>query len=300
MRKALPEMQEEIKKADLFIEVRDSRIPLTSHNPELIRILPQRMKKIVVFNKIDLANENKTMGIIKHVKELNKQQYADMVHVSTKKGINISRLLTLISQHAAGAKFKTVGSWVMIGGIPNVGKSTIINSVRRKDGDAQKKGEKTKKKKGGAKVGGIPCITKSITGFKIIADPATYMIDTPGIILPRIQDNSEDGLKLSVCHNIRDGILETGLVCDYLLFKLNKEMQFTYVERYALNMHRPTDNIHDLLNAIMNRFKMRDRQAACDALLRDFRDGKLGQITLDEWKNTPSEQKQSKTAVINL
>ena len=98
-----------------------------------------------------------------------------------------------------------------------MGKSTIINSLRRKDDSIKNS------KKSGARVGGVPCITKTITGFKIISDPATYIIDTPGIIVPKIEDSSEDGLKLSVCNNIRDGILESELVCDYLLYKLNKE-----------------------------------------------------------------------------
>jgi ribosome biogenesis GTPase A len=68
----------------------------------------------------------------------------------------------------------------MIGGIPNVGKSTIINSLRSKDADINNH------KKSGARVGGIPCITKSITGFKIISNPPIYMMDTPGIIIPKI------------------------------------------------------------------------------------------------------------------
>lgn len=78
----------------------------------------------------------------------------------------------------------------MVGGIPNVGKSTIINSLRQRDTEGNYH------KKSGARTGGIPCITKSMTGFKIISDPLTYMVDTPGIIMPKIAPNSEDGLKL--------------------------------------------------------------------------------------------------------
>jgi ribosome biogenesis GTPase A len=70
MRKALDELHEELKKADLFIEVRDARIPLTSHNQDLVELIKERtpkMKRIVVYNKMDLANENKTLAIIKHM-----------------------------------------------------------------------------------------------------------------------------------------------------------------------------------------------------------------------------------------
>ena len=141
----------------------------------------------------------------------------------------------------------------MVGGIPNVGKSTIINAVRRKDESL------SHSKKSGARVGGVPCITKSITGFKIIADPPTFMMDTPGIIIPKIRESSEDGLKLCVCANIRDGIVELEVVCDYLLYKLNREQVFNYVNRYSLPLRRPVDSVHELSNAIMERFKLPDR-----------------------------------------
>ena len=68
----------------------------------------------------------------------------------------------------------------MIGGIPNVGKSTIINALRKKDDTI------SHSKKSGARVGGVPCITKNITGFKIINEPPTFIMDTPGIIIPKI------------------------------------------------------------------------------------------------------------------
>lgn len=73
----------------------------------------------------------------------------------------------------------------MIGGVPNVGKSSLINSLRKRDS------ELSSHKKTGAKTGGIPCITRSMTGFKVLSDPLTYMIDTPGIIMPKIEPESE-------------------------------------------------------------------------------------------------------------
>ena len=140
-----------------------------------------------------------------------------------------------------------------MGGIPNVGKSTIINAVRKKDESLNHS------KKSGARVGGVPCITKSVTGFKIISDPPTFMMDTPGIIIPKIKDGSEDGLKLCVCNNIRDGIVESEVVCDYLLYKLNREAVFNYVNRYSLPLRRPVDSLHELSTAIMDRFKLQER-----------------------------------------
>lgn len=74
-----------------------------------------------------------------------------------------------------------------------------------------------------------------------------YLVDTPGIIVPKIKSESEDGLKLCAVHAIRDGIIDDELVCDYVLFKLNKEKVFNYVNRYQLPDLKPVDSIHDLL-----------------------------------------------------
>lgn len=99
----------------------------------------------------------------------------------------------------------------MIGGVPNVGKSTIINTLRKRDTTIEHN------KKSGARTGGEPCVTKSISGFKIISDPPTYIQDTPGIFIPHLKE-SEQGMKLCAVNCIRDGIVEGELVCDYVLF----------------------------------------------------------------------------------
>ena len=106
----------------------------------------------------------------------------------------------------------------MIGGMPNIGKSSIINVLRNRDSEISEKSSK----RSGARTGAKPCLTKSISGFKIVSDPPMYLVDTPGIIVPKIKEDSEDGLKLAACHSIRDGILDDHLVCDYVLYKLNR------------------------------------------------------------------------------
>jgi len=136
------------------------------------------------------------------------------MHISTKKNVNVNKLIGFVKEKA-NVKFSTVGSWMLIAGLPNVGKSTIINSLRKRAEDIEHS------KRSGAKVGALPCITKSISGFKIMTQPQIYVLDTPGIIMPKIEEESEQGLKLSAVQSIRDGILESELVCDYVLFKLN-------------------------------------------------------------------------------
>ena len=140
------------------------------------------------------------MQLFNQIKE---EEGVDFIHTSTKDSVNINKLLKMLSE-SCPTKFKTVGAWVMIGGIPNIGKSTLINSLRAKDPVIGV----NRSNRSGARTGGQPCLTKSISGFKIVSDPALYLVDTPGIFLPEIPDGSEAGLKLAAIHAIRDGILD--------------------------------------------------------------------------------------------
>ena len=134
------------------------------------------------------------------IKKLHEASELPFYHLSTKENINISKLMSFIDNNA-NPQFKTVGAWLMIGGVPNVGKSTIINSLRAKDKEVNQS------KKSGARTGGVPCVTKSVSGFKIKADPPVYVSDTPGIIIPKIH-KPVDAMKLCLCNCIRDGIVE--------------------------------------------------------------------------------------------
>lgn len=96
MRKAIRDLEEEIAKANLFIEVRDSRIPYTSHNPDLLKLIPPGIKRLVVFNKMDLANEKKSLDIIKKMMETSKEHW---MHVSTKQNVNVTKLQQFIAQN---------------------------------------------------------------------------------------------------------------------------------------------------------------------------------------------------------
>ena len=123
-------------------------------------------------------------------------------------------------------------------------------------------------------------MTKSVTGFKIKLDPPTYVHDTPGIIIPKIEDPLI-AIKLCLCNCIRDGIVEPEIVCDYALYVLNKQRQFAYVKRYELADSLPTDSIHDLLFAIQKRMGLQEKASAYEKFLHDFREGRLGKVFLD-------------------
>ena len=242
MHKAMRTMDKTLKNTDVFIEVRDARVPRSSENKELVQMLPRGMKRLVVYNKVDLVPEKQALEVIR---KLHAETKVPFFHLSTKQNVNINKLLSFIESKAS-PQFKTVGAWLMIAGVPNVGKSTIINSLRQKDAEIGHT------KKSGARTGGIPCVTKSVSGFKIKSDPPTYVHDTPGIIIPKIEDTLV-GMKLSLCNCIRDGIVEPENVCDYALYVLNKQRQFAYVKRYDLPGALPTDQIHDVLFSLQKR-----------------------------------------------
>ena len=87
-------------------------------------------------------------------------------------------------------------------------------------------------------------MTTSISGFKIVSDPPMYLVDTPGIIVPKIAEGTDIGLKLAACHSIRDGILDDELICDFVLYKLNSNQVFTYASRYELPYKKPSEDVN--------------------------------------------------------
>ena len=97
MRKAMRTLERELKKVDIFIEVRDARIPHTSENQELLALLPKGMKRLVVYNKIDLVPEKQAL---EEIKKVHAQNQLPFYHLSTKQNININKLLNFIDINA--------------------------------------------------------------------------------------------------------------------------------------------------------------------------------------------------------
>ncbi|XP_053927689.1 mitochondrial ribosome-associated GTPase 1 isoform X1 [Cuculus canorus] len=175
---------------------------------------------------------------------------------------------------------------IMVIGVPNVGKSSLINSLRRLH---LKKGKATA-------VGGEPGITKAVlTRIQVCEKPLMYLVDTPGVLPPRLGD-VETGMKLALCGAIRDHLVGEDIMADYLLYALNKRQQFGYVQRYGLA--EACDDIKVLLRHVAlaqgrtQKVKvltgtgnvnvtMLSYPAAAYEFLRDFRAGRLGRVTLD-------------------
>ncbi|NXJ68572.1 MTG1 GTPase, partial [Rostratula benghalensis] len=175
---------------------------------------------------------------------------------------------------------------ILVIGVPNVGKSSLINSLRRLH---LKKGKATV-------VGGEPGVTKAVlTRIQVCEKPLMYLVDTPGVLPPKLGD-VETGMKLAVCGAIRDHLVGEDIMADYLLYTLNKQQQFGYVQHYGLT--EPSDTIEPVLRSVAlargrtQKVKVLtgtgnvnvttlDYPAAAYEFLRDFRAGRLGRVTLD-------------------
>ncbi|KAG9469584.1 hypothetical protein GDO78_020139, partial [Eleutherodactylus coqui] len=175
---------------------------------------------------------------------------------------------------------------ILVTGIPNVGKSSLINALRR-----------THLKKGKAsKVGGVPGITRSVlTRIQVSENPLMYLLDTPGVLSPCIE-SVETGMKLALCGTILDHLVGEDIMADYLLYTLNQQRQHRYVEQYELE--GPCSNLETLLKKIALKLGKTQRvnaitgvgnvnitvpnySAAAYDFIRSFRKGDLGRVTLD-------------------
>ena len=269
MHKATNSLKEKLRDIDLFLEIRDARLPISSRNTEIDQILRDAQKpKMILFNKFDLCNQRVTSQIIENYTKVGLL----CMPISAKEGTNLSKIVKYLEERKS-IKYNSIGSWLMIGGMPNVGKSTIINSLRTR----HLKEHKTKKSI--AKVTPIPCTTKSLSGFKINDIPKIFLVDSPGIMVPRIIDN-EIGLKLSLIGCIKEKITGKEPIIEYLVWALNRYNVKKYMEYYE--MKKEAGSASDLMFHVRDKYKHFNYETTFDKILKDFRDGHLGKITLDD------------------
>ena len=266
MAKAKKEVQSQLSAVDIVLEIRDARIPTASMNPMLDEIIKNK-RHMIVLNKQDLADPQQTKEWVKALSGENKLAIA----LDSKKlgDMKIFRQALKDFTQDIQDKWRNKGILhksirVMVIGIPNVGKSTFINQF-------------TKQKK--AQVGNKPGVTKGQQWIKI--DKDFELLDTPGILWPKFEDQ-EVADKLALTGGIKDTHFYKD---DVALFALE-----FFLHHYpgAISNHYPIDaeDVHppypDLLMALTKRMGMlEDYDRASDKIIRDYRDGKLGRMTLD-------------------
>lgn len=271
MAKARRQIEEVLKKIDVVIEILDARIPASSHNPMLDEVVKQK-PRIILLNKRDLADPNETNRWIAHFKMKGHQVLA----LNGRESNLIKRIEPLAEiatqdyfdkQAAKGINKRAIRA--MIFGIPNVGKSTIINNIA---------GKKQ------AITGNTPGVTKKQQWIKAGRD--MELLDTPGILWPKF-DTQETGQKLSLTGAIKDAVVPLDEVAIYALKYLQHHDLESLNRFYNIDVDEHTDTI-EIFDAIgaSRGLKMRgnliDYEQVTNRVIYDVRNGKVGNYTFDK------------------
>ena len=276
MVRAISDIKDLISDIDIVIEVLDARAPFSSCNPLLQDII--KYKKIIrLLNKSDLADDTLTREWIEYFSN-SKQTVAITGDMSnTKQRSQIIKLCKSLAPHRNSFE-KPLR--VMISGIPNVGKSTLINQLI---------GKKS------AKTGDIPAVTKANQCLTIADDFLIY--DTPGLTWQKIH-YPQIGYHLAICNSIGRNALDEDLVALYLINYLKIQHPEFLQTRYKLSVEQISladdvilDTIGSKRGCIMAGGII-NRQRAAEIIIQDFRDGRMGKISLETpkmWEDWISE-----------
>ena len=267
MAKARREVTEKLSMIDVVIELLDARIPDSSRNP-LIDEITKGKRKVIVLNKADLADPQMTKLWINRLSSDDTPVIA--VDAQHNKGINqlqqvIQKMMApyFEEQKKKGVKPRSIR--LMIIGIPNVGKSTLINRFVGKNQ---------------AQTGNKPGVTKQQRWLKINRD--FELLDTPGILWPKFEDPLV-GKKLAISGAIKDSLLHMDDLAIYLIDYMREFYPEALQKRYNLTPQQmETLTSPDLLLQITKNMNLRDNyDEASLRMLIDFRQSRLGNITLD-------------------
>ena len=270
MKKARELVEENLKLVDVVIELLDARIPAASANPMLREIIGDK-PRVVALNKRDLADENMTRRWLEHFRA----KKIPAVALDSVSGKGMKELLTLIEREAKYRTERLVSKGVaarkarvMILGIPNVGKSSLINRLA---GAAK------------AKTADKPGVTRAKQWIRIGAD--VDLLDTPGILWPKFED-PRVGLKLAFTGAVNDEIYDLESVAHLLLATLRRDHQERLQERFKFKEALP-ETTEGLMDAIgrkrgcLLKGGRIDFEKVQHILLAEFRMGKFGKISLD-------------------
>ncbi|MBX9954838.1 ribosome biogenesis GTPase YlqF [Peribacillus simplex] len=269
MAKARREVTEKLKLIDIIFELVDARIPASSRNPMIDEII-QHKPRVILLNKADMADPAKTNMWLEHYKTQGKTAIA----INSQAGNGLNQI-TAASKNLLKEKYERMESRgikprairAMIVGIPNVGKSTLINRLAKKNI---------------AKTGNTPGVTKAQQWIKVGKE--LELLDTPGILWPKFEDQ-EVGLKLALTGAIKDTILNLHEVSLYGLRFLEKEYPERLKSRYNLDVI-PQETL-ELFDAV-GKFRgclasggFIDYDKTAELVVREIRSEKMGPLTFE-------------------
>jgi ribosome biogenesis GTPase A len=270
MTKAKRQMQEDLKLIDLIIELVDARVPLSSRNPDIDQ-LGQNKSRLILLNKADLADERQNEAW----KEYFQSKGFHVVKVDSRNGAGMKTIQNVIQEackekierdRRRGIKNRPIRA--MVAGIPNVGKSTFINTFAGK---------------ACAKTGNRPGVTKGKQWIRL--NKNVELLDTPGILWPKFEDQ-EVGIRLAFVGSIKDDILNMEELALKLIDYLKERYTGLLEKRYGISeAGNAVEILGDIAKArgCLKKGEELDYTKASGLLFDDFRGGKIGRITL-EWE----------------
>lgn len=281
MAKTMKQVEEDLKLVDIVIEILDARIPISSQNPNVQKLINNK-KKIVILNKADLANENETKKWIKHFEK----RKISAILCNSNNGMGTNSVVGKINEmmieerKIAQQKGRNKIARVMIIGIPNVGKSSFINKVSSKTA---------------MKVGNKPGVTKNKQWIRLANN--IELLDTPGVLWPKIS-NEQTALNLAYTGTIKSDVIDEVEIAYNLVKFLIEKYKDNLIGRYSLNPNiidkistnaelGKNEKIVEIMNYIgekrgaVAKGNDIDLDKVSRIILDDFRSGNLGRITLE-------------------
>ena len=270
MKKTMDNIRASLKLVDIVGEIIDSRIPISSKNPVIDDVLKDK-PRIMILNKSDMADENETKKWLSYYRK--KGYGAVVVDALHSKGLD---KIYSVAKEMLADKFKKLEEKnlsaktirMMIVGIPNVGKSTFINSISKRKS---------------AKIGDRPGVTKQVQWIKTKND--LELLDTPGVLWPKFEDE-RIGLHLAFTGAIKDEIMDIENLAFRFIDELNKRDINILKNRYNLSEDSYEDTLYLMdeigrnRGAILKKNEI-DYFKVANLVFDDFRKVKLGRITLE-------------------
>jgi len=271
MKKTKDLIKMNLKLVDVVVELLDARIPFSSRNPQFDELVGQK-PRVVALNKFDLADPSVTNAWIEDYKK----KGIKAIPVNALTGAGMKDLLAAVKETGSARVDRRVakgadrsGVRVMIVGIPNVGKSSLINNLV---------GKKS------AKTGNKPGVTKGKQWIRVRSD--IDLFDTPGILWPKIEDQNV-GMKLAYTGAIKDEILHIDDIAYHLLASLIDKYPDLITARYKFeeeDLHGQTIEVMDEIGrkrGCIKRGKEIDYDKTARLILDEYRKGTIGRITLE-------------------